>query len=211
MKTKWIFFLILFASCFNKKKHNEANQETNNVSPVDIKCELRRDSSNKDKSIQICSYNNGSIKESRVLLFDSIKIDEEIFYYKNGKTLEYNFYDPSGKSRYSRFLDTLGGILQENGDFLAYTEVPSKIQLGQKFKISVYVACPPGCFYEIFAISKEGRYKPFQKTEKRYRQEVNRKADKVGKFTMPIEVEFTDSVNNMHNISKYSVNFNVVN
>lgn len=211
MRAAIIFLFVLFVSCFNEKTKDETNQQTEDKSSVNIECEKRQDTVEKDKSVQICSYKNGVIKESRVLLFDSIKIDEEAFYYKSGKLLEYNFYNPSGQKRYTRFVDSLGEILQEDGDFLAYAEVRSNIKLGQKFTISVYVACPPGCFYEIFAVSKEGRYQPFHVTDKKYRQDDNLRASKIGEFTMPIEVEFTDTVNNLHKISKYSIDFNVVN
>ena len=155
-------------------------------------------------------FENGKLKEKGIWKDDTTQINEQILYYPSGVINEYHFYNIIGERRFSRFFDTLGKLIEEKGDFLAYVEIKgSEIFIGDTQIVKIFVATPPECYFEIYGIKNNKRYKAFKKTKYPYMIIWNSIMKKTGNYIIPYEVEFHDRINNTREIRKDNINYKV--
>lgn len=157
-------------------------------------------------------FENGRLKETGTWKNDTTQINEQVIYYQSGIINEYHFYNVIGERRFSRFFDSNGKLIEEKGDFLAYSEIKdSKIFVGDSQIVKVFVAVPLGCSVDLYGIKNNRRYKAFNKTKFSYMFIWSGLMSKEGDYIIPYEVEFHDKINNKTEIRKDEISFKVTN
>ena len=140
-------------------------------------------------------------------------INEEIYYYPNGKIKQYAFYNPIGEQVFLRNYDKKGLLTEEYGNFYCYANInKTKITIGDSVIIDFYVASPPNTYYKIFWIDKEGRHEidetdtiaPYQ----RRLTIIPKRAS--SSYRLHHEIEFYDTIQKIKEIRKDSVWFDVI-
>lgn len=156
-------------------------------------------------------FENGRLKETGTWKNDTTRINEQIIYSLSGIINEYHFYNIIGERRFSRFFDGDGKLIEEKGDFLAYSEIKdSKIFKGDSQIVKIFVAIPLGCSVELYGIKNNKRYKAFNKTKYPYMFVWSGLMSKEGDYIIPYEAEFHDRINNKIEIRNDEISFKVI-
>lgn len=162
------------------------------------------------EGVYLCYYDNGRLKTLGEMVKDSILINEELSFNKNGKIQEYSFYNINGEKRFHRVYDSLGGIGIEEGDFFAYTDINRvELKVGDSLNVFCYLANPPGVSTNVYLLNNNKRTYHFKKKETKFAHYLTKRMKKSGSYVMFIEAEFKDTTTGSIETRKDSINIRV--
>ena len=123
-------------------------------------------------------------------------INEEIYYYPDGKIKQYAFYNPTGEQVFLRIYDKKGVLEKESGNFYCYVSSnTTNITLGDSIILDFYIASPPNTYYKLFWIDKDGRHEiDWADTVAPYQRRLTIIPKKASSYRLHHEIEFYDTV-----------------
>lgn len=145
------------------------------------------------EGIYFCYYDNGRLKTLGEIASDSVLINEEFSFNRNGKLLEYSFYNIIGEKRFHRVYDSIGRTVIEEGDFFAYTDLNGvELKEGDSLSVVCYLANPPNVLTNVYLLKDNKRTYTFKKGEKKFTHCLTKRMKKSGSYVMFVEAELKD-------------------